>query len=144
MIPRRCAAERADEIHVRRLEIPMDDPLAMRFVERFGNLAGELEDALRDERTGFQELLDGPALEQFHGDEGLPVMISELVNRTDVRMLERRCQARLALEAAEPLGGADRLGTEKLDRHFAPETDVFRAIHDTHTAFAEVVEEPVM
>jgi hypothetical protein len=59
-------------------------------------------------------------------------------------MLERRRELRLSLEAREPFGGGFLGGTKDLDRHLAPEADVFGAVDDAHATFAKLVEQPVV
>jgi len=36
------------------------------------------------------------------------------------------------------------VGSQELDRDFTPETEVFRTEHDTHAAFAKLVEDTVV
>jgi hypothetical protein len=64
--------------------------------------------------------------DQLHDE----IVGADVVQRADVRVVERRDRPRLALEAvAEMLGG-------HLDRHVASETRVARAVHLTHSAGA--------
>jgi hypothetical protein len=116
----------------------------MRGIQRFRNLARKLEDAIGGQRAGFHEVADRAALEQFHRDERLPVMLAELVDRTNVRVLERGREPCFAFETCEPLGRSHRLRPEQLDGELASEAQILRAIHYAHTPFAEVVEQPVV
>jgi hypothetical protein len=59
-------------------------------------------------------------------------------------MLERGGQACFALEPPEPLARVHRVGAKELDRHLAPEPDVFRSIDDSHAAITELVEQTIV
>ena len=77
------------------------------------------------------------ALEQFHDEEALVVVASNVVERADVRVIERGNRARLAVEARFGLRIADVGGRRNLVRDVAVEARVFRAIHLAHSAFAQ-------
>ena len=129
---------------VGRLDVPVDDAAAVRRVERLGDLPGEVQHARGGQRPFFDQLLDGAPLEQLHHDERLAVVFAELVNRADVRVLQRRRQAGLALESGQPLGGRDRLGAQQLDGDFAAKLEVFGAIDHAHATFAEGVQQAIV
>jgi hypothetical protein len=71
-------------------------------------------------------------------------VLTELVDRADVRMLERGCEARLAFEPDKPICGSDAIRAQELDRDLAPETEIFGAIHDAHAAFTEAIEQSIV
>ena len=96
------------------------------------------------QRTLFDSLLDRPALQELHHDEGTPVLLTELVDGADVRVRERGSKARFALEARQPGGVGVVFLAQELDRHLAIETEIFRAIDDTHAALAELVEHAIV
>jgi hypothetical protein len=129
---------------VRRLDVAVNDSAAVRCIQGAGDLSREVEDPVRRQGSVFDEAADGQTLETFHCDERVTVVFAELVNRTDVRVLKRRGQARLALEPGEPVLRASHVGPEKLDGDFPSQTQVFGAINDSHTTFPERIEETVM
>ena len=55
--------------HVAGLQVTMDDVLAVRLVERVGNLAGDPEHLLQREGFPAQRLLEGVTLEVLHDEE---------------------------------------------------------------------------
>ena len=89
---------------VGRLDVAVDDAAAMRGVERIGNLHGEVENQADRDRSGFDQLPDRASFEPLHRNERLTLLLAELVNRADVRVLERRGQARFAFEPGQPVG----------------------------------------
>jgi hypothetical protein len=48
-------------------------------------------------------MLEGHAVEEFHGDERMPLVFADVVDGADVGMIQGRGSLRLALEAAEGL-----------------------------------------
>ena len=65
------------------------------------------------------------------------IRFANLVNRDDVRMIERRGGARFALESRASIGiGGERL-RQNLDRDVASELRVSRAIHVAHSTGAD-------
>ncbi len=129
---------------VRGLDVAMDDPAAMRCVERVSNLPGEIEYARDRDRSCFDQLPDGSSLQPFHGDERLTVLIAELVDRADVRMLEGRRQSRFAFEPRAPVRSRADIFLQELDGNFTAEPEVLRAVHHSHAAIAEAVEQTVV
>jgi hypothetical protein len=45
-------------------------------------------------------MLQGHTIQKLHGDEGVAVLVVNLVDGTNVRMFQRRGSLRLALEAS--------------------------------------------
>jgi hypothetical protein len=100
----------------------------VRGFERVGNLAGDAERFVERHRA-FGRL----ALDILHHQ----VIRANVVERVDIRMIQRRDQARLALEAfAKARGG-------NFDRHIAPEPRIVGAIHFAHSALADQREDLV-
>ena len=62
----------------------------------------------------------------------------------DVRMVQRGQQLGLALEACQPFGISGEGVGEDLDRDLAVEVRVESLPHDTHAAFADLFDEPVV
>ena len=90
---------------VRRLDVAMDDALRVRGAERFGDLHRQVEHGveLQLRRDALAKRLP---LEQLHHDEGLAVVLFDVVNRADVRMVQCGGRARLAAEPIERLSVA--------------------------------------
>ena len=122
----------------------MDDAAAMRGVERLGDLNREVNHPRRRQRPILDQVLEGPPFEQLHHDERLPVVLAELVNRTDVRVLQGGSEPRLALEPRQPLRRRNGFGAQQLDRHLASELFVLGAKHYAHAAFAEAVQQAIV
>ncbi len=71
-------------------------------------------------------------------------MLADVVDRADVRMIQRRGRARLALEALDGDRVCQQPRREELDGDLPAEPRVFGAVDDTHAAFADLVNDPVV
>ena len=109
------------ELHVRGLEVAVDDALAVGLLERLGDLLRDLEGLVDRDRPAREPLLEVLALDELEGEEGLPVGLLEAVDGGDVRVVEGGEEVGLALEAREPLGVLRHLGRQDLDRDVAAE-----------------------
>jgi hypothetical protein len=141
-ICQKCAA--ALDQDVRRLDVAVDQPERVGGVERRGDLAARV-----DRPVGPQAALlaqhggEVRALDVLHREVEQPVDLAGVVDRDDVRVLERRGDPRLALEA---LAEALRLGVfrgDDLDRGAAPEVQVLGPVDDAHAAAPEAGLDPV-
>ena len=71
-----------------------------------------------------QQRVERHAIDELHRDERRAVVLVDLVDGDDVRVVERRGGARFLDEAARPSGSAGRLGRQDLDRDRAAEPRV--------------------
>ena len=122
----------------------MDDVARVRGVERHRNLHAEVDDLIDRQRASLDALLHRPALEQLHHDEGPPLVLAELVDRTDVWVFQRRRQPGFALEPGQPRRVGAVFLAEELDRDLAIEAQILRAVYDAHATFAKLVEHAVV
>ena len=129
---------------VRGLDVAVDDAAGMRGVEGVGDLDPELEHAVERQRPARDLVLQRAAVEQFHDDELLALVLADVVDRADVRVVERRGDARLAAEPFERLGVGGEIGGQELQRDLAAETNVLGAVDHAHAAGAEPLEDLVM
>ena len=73
--------------NVRRLDVPMDDALAVRIIERIEDLRHDLHDACRREPLiRLEALLELTALDELHGNEPDPRLFAKIVDGNDVGM----------------------------------------------------------
>ncbi len=130
-------AARSDE-DVGRLDVTVDDSAAVSGVERVGDLDRDVDRSIDIERLLLYDMSQRVALEQLHDDELPPGVLADVVHGADVRVVEGRGGARLALE---PFGrGAIRgqRGRKELDGDRTSEANVFPSIDDTHPAAAQL------
>ena len=135
---------RPGQHHVAGLQIAMHDAGAVRGGERLGDLTADLERLLDRQRPPRQALRQRLAFEELHDQEQSAAdfdrQLADVIQRTDVRVLEPRDAAGFALEslAANRIAGERR--RHDLDRDRAIETRVGGAIHLSHAALADQAE----
>ena len=83
-------------------------------------------------------------LQQFHGDEGSPIGLIDLVDGANVRMVQRGRGFGLALESAESLRVVSQFVRKELQGDVAAEFEVFRFIDHAHSAAADLAEDAVV
>ena len=119
----------------------MDDSFSVGGIESVGNLDRQSEQNIRLHRLSGDALFQRYAVQKLHGDECLPVMLINLVNRADVRMIERRSGLGFALKTAQGLRVFGYLVRQKLESHEPAEFCVLGLIDDTHAAAAQLLDD---
>ena len=84
-------------LHVRRLEVAVDDALLVGFLEGLGDLPRDGERLVDRDRSALQALGEVLALDELEDEEELPVRLLEAVDGGDAGVVERREELRLAL-----------------------------------------------
>ncbi len=122
----------------------MDHALLVRRLERLGDLHRHVERVLDRQRSAREPLRQVLAGDELHRDEALAFRLVQAVDRGDVRVVQRREQACLALEASHALRlGGDSL-RQDLDRDVALELRVARPPHDAHPALTDLLGQAVV
>ena len=115
----------------------------MRGVEGVGDLRAEVDHGRDRHRASVDRVLQRPALQPFHDNEWSAVVRADVVNSADLRMRQRGCGARLALEPLQRVARAGRDVWEKLERDPASELGVLCFVDDAHAAAAKLLEDLV-
>ena len=122
---------------VGRFEVPVNHPCCMSGVERMSDLQPD-DDCALDRQRAFRELV-GECLpfEKLHDQERDAVLLANVMQRADVRMIQAGDRASLAPQALEAaLVGGCRCW-EDLDRNLAVEPRVTSTINLAHPAGAQ-------
>ena len=125
--------------HILRLEIAMDDAVAVGVLQGSTDLAG-IGDDLADFCRGL--VVQGVTLDQFHHDEGRTIRLSSIVHSDDVGLVELGRGSCLVQQARPALGVQASL-VQNLDGDVALKQDVVGAIDDAHATPAQFGVEPV-
>ncbi len=75
--------------NIRRLDVAMDNSLRVRSVEGVGNFDGQIQQRFGVDGAAIDAVFQGLAFEELHDDEGLAVFLVNLVDGTDVGMVQR-------------------------------------------------------
>ncbi len=113
-------------------------------LEPVRDLGGQVEQPLHPDRAALDEVLERLALQQLHDDEGLALVLPDLVDRADVRVVEGGGGPGLAQEPVERGAVAGGLGGEELQGDGSVEDAVVCPVDDAHTAATELLDDPVV
>ena len=69
------------------IDIAMNDPVSVGGVKSIGDLNCEREKSPSVHRTPRDAVFQGQSIQKFHSDVGLPVLLANVINRTDIRMV---------------------------------------------------------
>ena len=115
----------------------MDDAGVMRGGERAGHADAGVDHFAQRHRAARDALAEVLALDELHGHEVDAVGIADLVDRDDVRVVERRRRARLALETAHALLVLGEAHRQQFQRRLAVQRDVLGEINLAHATRAD-------
>jgi hypothetical protein len=115
----------------------VDDAALVGGRERLGHRDAQLPDALDRQAASCNVLVEALPLDQLHRQEAGRGVVLDRVQGDDVRVVERRYGARLALEALEPLRVRGEALRQHLERDVAAEPGVARAVDLAHPARAQ-------
>ncbi len=74
--------------NIRRLNVAMDDPLGVCRVERIGNFDAQGKQRIQLQRTVADDVFERRPVEILHDDERLGVLLPNVVDGADIRMVE--------------------------------------------------------
>ena len=122
----------------------MRDAFGMRRLEGLGDLDAEPDQFLDTDGTLGNPLLECRAVEILHDDARAAVLLADVMNGADVRMVQRGRGTRLLLEPAEGVRiPRDGLGQE-LERDEPVQADVFGLVHHAHSAATHLFDDAVV
>ena len=78
-------------------------------------------------------------VDEFHDDEPAPVLLANVVDRANPRMIQRRRSARLASKPFERLRLLRQFVGEKFQRHRAVQPAILRLVDHAHSAGAQLL-----
>jgi hypothetical protein len=113
-------------------------------IESVGDLDGEVNQFLNLKRPSEDRLLQGLALQKLHHDERTPLMLTDLVNGADARMIQRRSRPGFPAKALERLLVARNVIGKKLERNEPTELSVVGLVHHAHAATTQLFDDVVM
>lgn len=129
---------------VRALEIAMEDTVFMGMGQRLGDLPGVPQQRLDRQAARRNRLRERPALDELHDDEVLAAVFPDLVDRANVRVVERGGRAGLAQQALARGLVAAVVRRQHLQGHVAAQHHVAGAVDHPHPAGAELRVDAVM
>src|SRR6202040_3216143 len=126
---------------VLRLEVAMNDAGAVRRCHRVRDLQKHFGRLTQERTPRRQKLAQRRAFDLLHGDEvdvaAAGAVMPDLVDRYEMRMIERRRCPRLLHKAAQPLRIADGVRRKNLERDVTAEDGVDGVIDLAHSAASQ-------
>ena len=113
-------------------------------VQSIGDLDAQIEHRLNFQWLAADPVPERLALQQFHGDEGSPLGLVDLVNDANVRMIQCRSSFGFALKTADCQGAFGDVVGQELESYKATELHILGLVDDTHAATAEFFDDAVM
>ena len=116
------------------LQVPVDDPLLVRGGEAVDDLERVVDRSARGELASGDDLAQRLPFQQLLDDVGRARMgvRADVVDGSDVRVVQEPCGLRLLLEPAQAIGVGGERRRQDLDRHVAPEARVPGAVDLAH------------
>ena len=100
---------------VRRFQVAMDNALLMRLLQSLRDFGANLKNLIKRQRVLCQAIGERLAFEIFHDQEVGAVLGADVVQRADIRVLQRRNGPRFALHALFQFGIGGEMGGKNLD-----------------------------
>jgi len=126
------------------LDVAVNDPLGVRRIQSIGKLDAKLLNLLRFNGLRGDAVFERLSFEKLHRDEGLALVLVDVVDGADVGVVEGGGGASLALEAFLCLVAGEQPLGQELERHLAAEAGVFGLVDHTHPPAAELLEDAVV
>ncbi len=131
------------EQHVGGLHVAMHEAARVGRIEGARHLREDADRVRRVQTAALEALLQVTPLDVAHGDEEDVLGRPGLVDRDDVRMVDRRGQLRLAQEAVTERLVLGEAGSQQLERNPPLEPQILGQVDDAHAAQAEQRLDPI-
>ena len=115
----------------------MDDAPAVRRIEGVRDLPGDDEGGTEGQGSGAKTFFERVAINQFEDDGVDGVGALEAIDRPDVRVIERREEARLALKALEHCWIVESATGQNLEGDVATQSRIASAIDLAHASLTD-------
>jgi hypothetical protein len=122
----------------------MYDAGSVRSVEGIGDFDREHQDEFGLERTAGNLMLEGHAVKTFHRNEGTTLLLADVVNGADVRVVQGGSRLGFTLEPSESLLVVGELFWQKLKGNEAVQSDILGFVHYPHATAAELFHNAVV
>ncbi|MGA9998599.1 MAG: hypothetical protein WBQ04_00625 [Candidatus Acidiferrales bacterium] len=85
--------------NVRWLDVAVDDSFGVRCIQSVRNFNPQLQHLLKRERLATDAVLQRHPVQMLHGDKRLPVLLANLVDSANVRVIQGRSSFGLPLKS---------------------------------------------
>ena len=129
---------------VRRFDVPVDNAFGVCCVQRVRNLDGQRQDQFGFHRSASNAVPQRHAIQELHGNERLPIVLADLVDRANVGVVQGGSGAGFPAEPFERLRVLSYVLRQKLQCDKAAKLGVLSLIDHTHAAATEFLDDAVV
>src|SRR5262249_36032929 len=130
--------------YVCRLDVTMHDAFSVRYIQCVGNFNRNVQQLFQFHRPTLDNVFQSFAIEVFHGDEGFASILTNVVDRTDVRMIQSGSGLGLTPKSLQTLAVVGYVLGQELQSKKAAEASVFRLIDHPHAAAPKPFDDAVV
>src|SRR5215469_936855 len=130
--------------NVRWLDISVDDAFRVRSVKPLSHLYRNLQRRLQFQRATGNHVFQSFAFQIFHGNEGSAVFLPDVVNRTDVGMIQSGRRLGFSPESFHRLPVVRQLFGKEFEGDKTAEASVLGLVDDSHPATTELFNHAVV
>ena len=127
-----------------RLDVAMHDPARVRGVQGIRDLDRKIQQLIELDGRAFDAVLERLAVQELHGDEGLMVLLPDLINRADVGVIQRRGRLCFTPEAFQGLMVLGKAFGQEFQGDKSVESRVLGLVDHTHPTAAQLRDDAVM
>ena len=125
-------------------DVAVNDAFCVGCVKSIGDLDTQRKQSLHLQRPPRNAMLQRHAVEKLHGNKGWSVLVINLVDGTDVRMVQCRGSLSFAAEAGQCLRVLGYFIWQELKGNKASESGVLSLIDHAHTTAAQLLDDVVV
>jgi hypothetical protein len=122
----------------------MNYALGMGGLKRVGDINRKREVSHEVQRASGNPMLQGHPIQKFHGDEGLAGMLTNVIDRADVRMIQCRSCLGLTTKSLQRLAVIGNAFGQEFKSNKPVEASVLGLVNMAHTPAAEFFEDAVV
>ena len=122
----------------------MNNPFSVSGVECVRNLDSQRQHRLHLQRTSDNAVLERHAIEKFHDDKRHSILLVDLMDGANIRMIQGRRGFGFALKSAQSLRIFGDIVGEEFESDEAPEFYVLGLIDHTHPAATQLLNDSVV
>lgn len=116
----------------------------MRRIESVSDFQGDIEKLVEFERMAGDQMLQSDAIEKFHDNKGFAILLANVINCANVRVIEGRCGMRFALEASKGLRIIGYVVRKKFQRDAAMKAGILGSADHAHAAATEPLDNTIV
>jgi hypothetical protein len=126
---------------VLRFDVAVDEAGRVRGRQPVGHADQKVDDLAPRARPGPRPCLERATVDKLCDEVLAAIHLADVVDRKDMRVIERRERMRFALEAGQPIGVRGEQRRQDFDRHLARQLRVAREIDLAHAAGAQDIDD---